>query len=487
MRLARNLTFSLVLGISIVLAVSAYFRIHREAGLFESDIRRDNHPMGRALAAAVVEVWRTEGEARALRLVADANERESQIDIRWIWLGEGVSDPHRPRLPSSLLGPSAHGAEVAEKIPWDGGEYLVTCIPVPVPGARLGALEVSESLGGQRQYIRATIANTLAATGALTVVCGIISIGLGIWFVGRPMHSLIDQARRIGAGDLSVRLALRQNDEIGELGEEMNGMCERLAAAHEKLDVETSARIAALEQLRHAERLATVGKLASGIAHQLGAPLQIVSGRAQMIADGDLSGEELPRNGRIILEQSRRMTRIIRQLLDFARRPTIQGSKTDLRAIARDACSLVGPLAEKQGVRFALTGQELPAEVKGDEEQLQQALTNLLINGMQAMPRGGVITVGVARERARPPADHGGGEGDYLLLSVEDEGVGMDPQTMAHVFEPFFTTKPVGEGTGLGLSVAYGIVHEHGGWIRVDSRPGAGSRFSLYFPEDPRS
>jgi signal transduction histidine kinase len=487
MKLARNLTIALIAGIFMVLALSAYVRIRREAGLFEANIRRDDHAMGRALMAGVLEVWGNEGEARALHLVDEANEQEGAVDIRWVWLdGQGGPD-HAPRLSAAALAPVRAGHEVVQAIVSQGAEQLVTCMPVAVPGGRAGALELAESLAGKREYVRATISSTLVSTAALTLVSGLITTALGVWLVGRPMRALIEQARRIGAGDLTRRISLRQRDEIGELAEEMNRMCDRLLAAHEKLGSETSARIDALEQLRHAERLATVGKLASGIAHELGTPLQIVSGRARMIAEGDVTGAEVEASARTVVEQSQRMTRIIRQLLDFARRRDAQKIRVDLRRVLQDTYALLRPLADKQGVTLAQEGPDTPAEIEADEEQLQQALTNVIVNGVQSMPRGGQLTVAVERVRVRPPADHGGPEADYLALSVRDEGEGIPAEAAAHIFEPFFTTKPVGEGTGLGLSVTYGIIREHGGFIRVESAPGAGSRFTFHFPEGSRA
>jgi two-component system NtrC family sensor kinase len=319
-------------------------------------------------------------------------------------------------------------------------------------------------------------------TGVMAAVCGALVMLLGGWFVGRPIRALVDKARRIGAGDLSGPLVLRQRDEIGVLAAEMNAMCDRLARARDELAAATAAKIAMLEQLRHADRLSTVGKLASGIAHELGTPLNVVSGRARLIADG-LSPEETRESAVTIAEQAQRMTRIIRQLLDFARRRSADKSPQDLRAVARQTVSLLAPLAEKRRARLALDERDEPLVADVDLGQLQQALTNLVVNALQAMPEGGVVQVGACRERVRPPADHGGPEDDYLAIWVADEGEGMTEETMAHIFEPFFTTKPAGEGTGLGLSVTYGIVNDHGGWIGLESRVGQGSRFTVYLPE----
>jgi signal transduction histidine kinase len=136
-------------------------------------------------------------------------------------------------------------------------------------------------------------------------------------------------------------------------------------------------------------------------------------------------------------------------------------------------------MATKAGVSLDLQTGEKTVASFADGGQIEQALTNLIVNAIQATPPGGSIRVEVGQERATPPADHGGTLGEYLFLSVADTGKGMDAETMSRIFEPFFTTKNVGEGTGLGLSVTYGIARDHGGWIDVESKPGAGSRFTI--------
>jgi signal transduction histidine kinase len=121
-----------------------------------------------------------------------------------------------------------------------------------------------------------------------------------------------------------------------------------------------------------------------------------------------------------------------------------------------------------------------------DVGQIQQVLTNLMVNGIQAMPHGGELRVVLRRVRATPPVAHGGASGEWLCVEVRDQGTGIAPENLSRLFEPFFTTKDVGEGTGLGLAVAYGIVRDHDGWIDVSSELGHGSRFSVYLPATPR-
>jgi signal transduction histidine kinase len=264
-----------------------------------------------------------------------------------------------------------------------------------------------------------------------------------------------------------------------------------LADAGKQLAAATTARIAAIEQLRHADRLSTVGKLASGIAHELGTPLNVVSGRAQLIAESvqagasDRIGEaavlDVTDNVRIIVEQTRRMSAIIRQLLDFARRRGVQKASYDLRQLVAQTVSMLQPLAEKRGVALAIEPTATPASAQVDASQIQQVLTNIVVNAIQSMPKGGTVTISLRPSSAQPPGTEIT-EGTRFEIAVRDQGDGIAPEVLLHVFEPFFTTKAVGEATGLGLSVAYGIVQEHGGFITVESEPGRGSRFAIHLP-----
>jgi signal transduction histidine kinase len=274
---------------------------------------------------------------------------------------------------------------------------------------------------------------------------------------------------------------IHQRDELDTLGAAMNQMGEMLQRARQQIAEETAARLATLEHLRHADRLTTVGKLASGVAHELGTPLNVVLGRAKMISSGEAVGEEVGECARIISQQAQHMTRIIRQLLDFARRRAPQRSPEDLSLLVGRTLSLLKPMAHKRSVSLA---SEVPESLmlEVDAGQLQQVLTNLVMNGLQAMKNPGTLHVRAEPTRATPPADVGGPEADWLRLDVQDEGEGISAENLPHIFEPFFTTKDVGEGTGLGLSVSYGIIRDHGGWIAVRSEPGQGSCFSIYLP-----
>jgi signal transduction histidine kinase len=484
MKLARKLALFLVLGMCLVLTLEAFLGIRRETRLLEGDMRSDEHVTGRALASALTQLWRDEGKDRALRFLDQANEVAGQPYVRWVELDAPPNSPLAARLPPAEIEAVKRGEETSEIRPDEGADgRFFSYIPVRLDGAIVGALELSESLQTEHQYIRALVLRRIGTTAVLAGLSGVLAIMLGAVIVGRPVRHLVQKARRVGAGDLSGPLQLSQKDEIGELAIEINAMCERLAEAQKRLADETAARIAAIEQLRHADRLATVGKLASGVAHELGTPLNVVSQRAKMISTGEVEGERASDGARIIVEQSQRMTAVIRQLLDFARRHSPQKTPNDLRRIAEQTATFLSPLAAKRSIALHVQPCEAPAVAAVDGGQIQQALTNLVVNAIQAMPSGGTLRIEVGRCRAAPPADHAKSEGDYLRVAVCDEGRGIPAEDLPHLFEPFFTTKDVGEGTGLGLAVAYGIVREHEGWIDVDSAPGRGSTFAIFLPE----
>jgi len=233
-------------------------------------------------------------------------------------------------------------------------------------------------------------------------------------------------------------------------------------------------RRSAIEQLRHAERLNVVGKLAAGVAHELGTPLNVVATTAELMASDGYDRELVHESCRVIVDQSERMATIIRQLLDFGRRGGGDRARTDLGALVESTVVLLRPLARKRRVELELGLPREPLFGAVNRLEIGQVLSNLVLNALQAMPSGGRSLVELRRGRERGV--------DVAVLSVSDEGTGIRPEDVPRVFDPFFTTKDVGEGTGLGLSVTYGIVADHGGRVNVETEWGRGSRFSVVLP-----
>jgi len=225
-----------------------------------------------------------------------------------------------------------------------------------------------------------------------------------------------------------------------------------------------------------------LGRISSGLAHEMGTPLNVVAGRAKMIAGSDLDPEEIETGTRIIREQVDRMTRIIRQLLDFSRRRAGQHHPEDLELLGANVLEILRPTARNAGVTLELVPEDDLPEVSVDRFEIEQALMNLTMNGIQAMPRGGVLRLELGRTSGRPPGDRPGPDRDCLVVRVADEGVGIPEKDRDMVFEPFFTTKKVGEGTGLGMSIVKGIIEEHKGWLEIESEPGHGTTVSIFLP-----
>jgi two-component system, NtrC family, sensor kinase len=470
MKLSHKLTVAITLGMTAVAAGFGYTRVTRETRLFHTDAARDDGNLGRALAIAASAVADRRGVDQALELISDANVRESRILIRWV--------PGGPRpvvLPNGETDWAASIRSRAVDDPASEGDWLVTEVPVVLAGATPGHIELRESMAPGESYIRTTVVRTVQGIVA-SVALSALLIAVLIWvFVGRPMRVLMDKLRRIGEGDLKGPVEFKQRDEIGALAQEINRMCVQLETAREAVDREAAARLDVLEQLRHADRLATVGLLASTFAHELGTPLNVVLARARMIEHGEVEGEGVTKSARGIVQQVERMAATVRNVLDFARRGDGRSECEDLRALARAALELLEPLARKANVRLELEPGKGQVPVAADPGKIQQVLTNLVMNAIQSQGAGGVARISV--ERSEEPD----GERKARLV-IADEGAGIEPDQLAHIFEPFFTTKPAGQGTGLGLSVVQGIVRDLGGRIDVRSQPGEGTVFTIDLP-----
>jgi two-component system NtrC family sensor kinase len=475
MHLTRKLLVAVSSVVLLVLGGMAALAWRREVRLFDADMRHDARVLAASLARAAEHAWKLEDEHAAMQLVQNTADRDDAVHIRWVRLDAAPGSPLEATRREAAVDALARHQIVTRRDEHAGKDgALLTYAAVHGPHGEPAALELAESLAAERAYVSTSLLRTAAGAAVLFVlVAGSLSV-LGMWLIGRPIAALVDKARRVGAGDLTTPLVLAQRDELGQLAQEMNLMGERLAA-------EISAHQLATEQLRHADRLTTAGKLASGLAHELGTPLNVVGALAHQIAEREVAGDELVEDARAIEEQAQRMTRLIQELLGFARPRPPERAEVHLDQLARHTALLLAPMATRKGVHLEL-GRVAAIRTAADTSQLQQVLTNLIVNALQATPAGGTVTLGCDLAEVTPPPDRGGARREWIKLWVRDTGHGMDASTAKRVFEPFFTTKDVGEGTGLGLSVSYGIVREHGGWIDVVSTSGQGSTFSVWLP-----
>ncbi len=440
MRIAWKLTTALTVGAALFFGAHEWERERRERAALVADVDRDHRDLG----AAIVASWNGEShdELRAAVGRVSASRKELTVALVAPTMARRTSDQHtRISYIDVRRGTATSTAmiEIAERIEWHGSV--------------IGALR-REAIG---------------ALAALIVFFFVMTAVLSERLIAKPTRALIARTRRIGEGDLAPGFHTHRGDELGDLSRAIDAMRGKLAEAREEVLRESVARSSAVEQLRHADRLGTVGKLAAGIAHELGTPLNVITGRATFLARAtDVA--DVQRQAGAIAEAAERLSRLVKQLLSFARR-----SEPCLRAqpvwpVVERATVFVEPLARKRGVTLEGHCDDKTAFADIDATQIEQVLTNLLMNAIQASPPMARVEVrGLIRDGA-------------VVIEVCDSGAGIAEADLPRVFDPFFTTKDVGEGTGLGLSVARGIAAEHGGTVTLESRRGAGTTATLRLP-----
>ncbi len=223
-------------------------------------------------------------------------------------------------------------------------------------------------------------------------------------------------------------------------------------------------------KLRHADRLATIGQLASGVAHELNEPLGGILGFAQLLAKTSRLTRQARADIAKIEASALHAREIIRQLMTFARQTPPRDVRVNVNRLVKESAGIWLPRCEAEGVRVEYAFDESIPEIVADDGQLRQVITNLVVNAVQAMPDGGPLRIETARE------------GEWIRLEVIDAGLGIPSKILPRIFDPFFTTKDVDQGTGLGLSVVHGIVTGHEGKITVESIPGRGTHVTVRLP-----
>jgi signal transduction histidine kinase len=384
------------------------------------------------LAADRDHLLRSQGGDNLARLQGLAREYRTQFQAAHRHLARGETGP-----------------EVAEAVTGlrNAGKSLVE---------RSEALALAERSGMSlllRQY-RPLLVGFLLVLG---VIGGLIAYALIIRLV-RPLQTIEEATKVVAQGDFRPIPWDHRTDEIGSLVQAFNRMVVQLRHNN--------------EQMVQTEKLSSLGTLTSGVAHELNNPLNNISTSSQILLE-ELT-ESLSPYHRELLEamdsQVDKARDIVGSLLEFARQREFKLKSEDLRSVVEEALKLIrGEIPSQVEVKL-----EIPAGIRleVDKAHLVQALINLVMNGIQAMPQGGVLTV-----RGRSDA-----YSEQAILEIQDTGEGIATGNLPRIFDPFFTTKEVGHGTGLGLSIAYGVVERHQGHIQAESAPGHGSKFSITLP-----
>ncbi|MBK9703141.1 MAG: HAMP domain-containing protein [Betaproteobacteria bacterium] len=357
----------------------------------------------------------------------------------------------------------------------------------------LGVVDVIYSLDEIDQRIRAS-ATRIAELSLAFVLLAAVCVGALVHrLVYTPLRDLEDGAKRLASGNLNQPIPVRSADELGQVASSFNTMTAALRQSQaelresartleQKVEERTLQLRAAEAEAHQSEKLAAVGLLASGVAHEINNPLTGVLTFSHLIRqkmpDGSADAEDMD----LVIRETRRCASIVRRLLDFARQKSPEVRFADLNAVILDVARFIERSAHLHNTAMTIDLDPGLPQVWIDEDQIKQVIMNILVNAQHATESGGSIAIRSRRHPTPLSPEPGAAPIDMIEVSVVDTGCGIPDDDLQRIFDPFFTSKDVGKGTGLGLSVSHGIVKAHGGTIRVESAVGRGSTFRVYLP-----
>jgi signal transduction histidine kinase len=489
-KLSTRLLLPLLASVAVVMLLYGSWALEQRESSLVADAARETQAYATALGLALERAFQS-SEVEGVQEIIDRASREPSV------YGVLVYDSARTArfrsnaiggalpLPDSLLSRVlARGEPVSfERVLDDVAVYSVVRPLRDDEDVVIGALEVAQPLTfldvdktrvRQRYFL-----NTMTLVVALVVlVTGIVHR-----FVSRPLERFSAAVRALGRGDLSHRLDVgAAGGELADVASELNRMAARLEDARADLLRQSEARLALERRLRQSERLAAMGELAAGVAHEIAAPLHVIRGRADLLLRQ--GGEATPgaRNLAIITQQIDRITLIVRNLMNFARRREPRAIRVDLMQTLNGVIEFVEAEIERARITVVVEGPS-EAYLTGDPDLLHQVFLNLIVNAIHALeasenePRRIEVRVTESGMSAASPVS--------LSVEISDTGPGIQPELVERVFDPFFTTKDGSQGTGLGLSVARAIVEDHGGTIEAASARAGGAAFRVTLPATP--
>jgi signal transduction histidine kinase len=496
--LARNLTVRLVILVMLALmgitGFNDYSRLSRERERLVTQAHEDERIFAETLALAVRQnVRRGRPTEEIQELLEDILARPGLIAVAiYNPAGQLIAERVAAGFPSP--GADEQVREVltlreaqAGILEAAGGRLLRYIQPFRWPGGRTAAIEVRQTVAEMEREFRRAVRESILSRLIVLVLFVVTVIGLTRWSVGRPIRRLIAGARAIGRGDLEQRIEIARRDEIGQLAEEFNRMAGNLQKANEELLRQAEERLRLEQEVQQSQKLAAVGMLAAEVAHEIGTPLNVISGRSEVLQGTFPVDHPERRNLDVILSQIDRINGIIRSLLDYTRpqRPALQPE--DAAVLLRRAADLLADRCRRRGVRIRI---DLPADlprVLADADRLQQLFINLLLNALDASPAGETVRITDGPDPVLPSEGRNGirrGEAStpHVVIHILDNGKGLAAEELDRVFDPFFSTKARGQGTGLGLPIVEQIVRAHRAAIEILSVPDTGTEVILRLP-----
>jgi len=347
-----------------------------------------------------------------------------------------------------------------------GEEFYTAYMPlVDHQGTPVGMI----GFGAKRQmYVDMRNATTLAFALliAVGVLFGFFTTYLFTHWIIQPVASLAKGMDRVARGDLDHKVRIESADELGRLVKSFNLMVKKIKEREIRLQQISEERMSIME------KQVSIGRLAAGVAHEINNPLTSVLSLSMLMKDAlgpdDPHAEDLA----VIVEETTRCRKIVRDLLDFARQAPMEKGLVDINAVIQETLSLVSRYEAMEGVQLSLDLSSASLHVQGDAKRLQQVFTNLISNAADACAGKGEVRISTDDDSS----------GGYVVVKVADNGPGIPSDQLDRVFDPFFTTKDSGQGTGLGLAVSLGIIRDHNGSIDLESKEGKGVTVTIQLP-----
>jgi two-component system, NtrC family, sensor kinase len=478
LRIGTRLTGVLLLCVVPVLAFFTYRNVARSTTAYDEDLRRNSRTITLGLARSFendisVSEW---DQVRSVFVHLQENGADAALFDRNAALWFALPD-----FPQDLL----HAAQKEIRLSKGDPEFSLHaakrewfCRLVNLRNAdqqAIGYLLVARDWTGMSEDLRSRMIGSMVSAAALVlVIIAIIPLAVRR-YVSRPLADLSEKVVRFSREDEPQRGT--GGDELQFLTEEFRRLDERLTKARFDLVERHQQQLELERRLQHADRLATIGTLASGLAHEIGTPMSVIRGRAEYLLQKQPKPDKTAEGLQIIIEQIDRISRIVRLLLDYARPRESLRINCDVRPIVGHVLGLVETEATRRNIRLLIELGARPLNADCDPGQLEQVFVNLAMNALDAMSQSGgtLRVVATADGNGRPPR---------LRLAFQDTGPGIPNELRAQIFLPFFTTKEPGKGTGMGLAVSRSIMRDHGGEITFDSHPG-GTSFQVVMPMTP--
>ncbi len=488
MKVGTRFIVALLMVLLPVMSAYMYWSVHRSTQSYIHDLERESRATARSLAAALNDDIRTnewdQVDDVLERIRIDGTEAAVLGTDGKLWHSlRGF--PEHLTLPPEQVKMARPDQPLEFRLDADpAGEWICEVVPLGPPKfPLLGYLLVANDWTDVRQDLSDRVRISVGA-GIATLLLIVALIGLAVRrYISRPLAELSRRVISFSTDEATAPVPAHDlgpvRDEVELLIGEFRKLGDELAKARADLLEKHRSEMELERRLLHSDRLATIGSLAAGLAHEIGTPMGVIRGRAEYLAHSRMDPNKMAEGLEIIIAQIDRITNIVRMLLDYSRYRESLKVTADLRPIVERSIHLIETEATKRGVAVRTETGDEPLLIDGDPDQLQQVFVNLGINALDAMRvTGGVLTV-----RARIATDNGAGR---VIVVFEDTGPGIPEVNRGRIFDPFFTTKEPGKGTGMGLAVSQTIVQSHDGEVTFESGP-SGTRFFVSFPRSQRA